>query len=133
MHVFFLSNVTPNCQEEGAHGKHIVYKCSLWCFGGLLPLANLKSQANCKEENRSSVRIRSRFTSCIHSDRNERINEKTKSNVLVNTADPAQQKIPERKALNGKLPTIREYINCKMAVARAQQANISSTYMEIES
>lgn len=98
-----------------------------------MPLANLKSQANCKEENRSSVRIRSRFTSCIHSDRNERINGKTMSNVLVNTADPAQQKIPERKALNGKLPTIREYINCKMAVARAQQANISSTYMEIES
>jgi len=46
---------------------------------------------------------------------------------MVNTAVPAQQKTPERKALNGKLPTIREYINCNMAVARAQQANISST------
>lgn len=52
-------------------------------------------------------------------------------NVLVNTAVPAQQKTPERKALNGKLPTIREYINCNMAVARAQQANISSTCVDI--
>lgn len=57
--------------------------------------------------------------------------DKREINVLVNTAVPAQQKTPERKALNGKLPTIREYINCKMAVARAQQANISSTCVDI--
>lgn len=45
----YLSNVTPDCQEEGAHGEHIVYKRPLWGFGGILSFANLKPQANCMD------------------------------------------------------------------------------------
>lgn len=45
----------------------------------------------------------------------------------VNTAVPALQNMPARKALNGKLPTMREYTNCINAVASALRMNISRT------
>lgn len=46
---------------------------------------------------------------------------------MVNTAVPALQNIPAKNALNGKLPTTKEYINCNTAVMRALRANISRT------
>ena len=45
----------------------------------------------------------------------------------VSTKLPTQQKKPDRKALNGKVPTKRAYTNCTRAVSSAHAEKQSST------